>query len=377
MGQRAKRWSWVVAGIVTAGACGGDDGGGDATGASTAGTVGTTAATAGDGGPDGGPSSEPGPADSSSGATTSGATSTTDEGSDSGSGTAGVDPGPMVDVSDPQLYEYEFPPSDADDAVSTHDATQLAHLDTTVTPVGRLVVYLHGAGTPTTCGSRDHGEMLAGLGFHVLAPCYVSDYGVGNCGDDIGGCRLEAFEGIDHSPVIDIAPPDSIEVRVVKGLQYLQELQPGGDWQYYVDGDAPRWDKIVISGISHGASTSGLVGMNRSVDRVVSLSGPLDSGQAWLSGVPTTPIDRFYALTHTGDDQHAGHLQSFADMMLPGGPAVIDDAAPPYGDSHRLVTSAPTGNGHSSTQAGGASPVDGNGDWQFLPAWRYMYGIDP
>ena len=39
--------------------------------------------------------------------------------------------------------------------------------------------------------------MLAGQGFHVFAPCYLSDYGVGSCGDDIGGCRLEAFEGVD------------------------------------------------------------------------------------------------------------------------------------------------------------------------------------
>jgi len=307
-------------------------------------------------------------------ADTSGTTGTT-AADESSSSTGEEDLGPLVDVSDPQLYEFEFNPSSADAEVSTHDATQLAELDTTATPIGLLVVYLHGAGTPTTCGSRDHGRVLAGYGFHVVQPCYVSDYGVGNCGDDIGGCRLEAFEGVDHSEVIDIAPPDAIETRVVRALEYLQDQHPGGDWQYFIEGDVPRWGRIIVSGISHGASTSAVIGMNRSVDRVVSLSGPLDSGQAWLLGDPITPIDRFWGFTHTDDDQHEGHVESFDDLALPGAPAVVDDMAAPYGGSHRLVTSAATGNGHSSTQAGGASPTEGE-DWVFDPVWRTMYGVE-
>jgi hypothetical protein len=286
--------------------------------------------------------------------------------------TEGEDPGPMVDVSEPQLHEFEFTPDEADPTAMLHLGTQLAYLDTTVPVRGRLVVYLHGAGNPGTCGSRDHGRMLAGLGFHVVSPCYESDYGVGNCGDDIGGCRLEAFEGIDHHEIIEIAPPDSIETRVTRALQHLQAMHPGGDWQYYIEGDVPRWARIVISGISHGASSSGVVGMNRLVDRVVMLSGPLDTDQAWLLGDPQTPIERFWGFTHTGDDQHEGHLAAFEDMQLPGAPGVIDGAAPPYGGSHRLVTSAPTGDGHGSTQAGGSSPEDG-GAWVFQPVWDLMY----
>jgi hypothetical protein len=278
----------------------------------------------------------------------------------------------MVDVSDPQLYEFEFTPDEADPEATLHLGTELAYLDTTVPVRGLLVVYLHGAGNPGTCGSRDHGRMLAGLGFHVVSPCYESGYGVGNCGADIGGCRLEAFEGVDHHPLIDIAPPDSTETRVTRALEYLQAMHPGGDWQYYVEGTVPRWDRIVISGISHGASSSGVVGMNRVVERVVMLSGPLDTDQAWLLGDPLTPIERFWGFTHTADGQHDGHLAAFEDLGLPGVPTVVDGAAPPYDGSHRLVTSAPTGDGHGSTQAGGASPQDG-GAWVFGPVWETMY----
>jgi len=66
---------------------------------------------------------------------------------------------------------------------------------------------------------------------------------------------------------------------------------PAGDWGYFLDGARPRWSSIIISGISHGASSAGVVGMMRSVSRAVMLSGPLDSNQAWLRGVPLTPID--------------------------------------------------------------------------------------
>jgi len=215
--------------------------------------------------------------------------------------------------------------------------------------------------------------VLAAMGFHVFMPCYVSDYGVANCGDDIGGCRLEAFEGVDHHPFIDIAPPDSVETRVARALQWLQAMHPGGDWRYYLDGESPRWDHIVVSGISHGASSSGLIGKHRDVARVVMLSGPLDSGQAWLTDPLLTPIDLYRGFTHTADQQHAGHLQSFEDLGVLGAPTSVDGAAPPYGGSHRLLTAEPTGDGHGSTQAGGSSPQDGGGAWVFLPVWQTMY----
>ncbi len=310
------------------------------------------------------------------GSTSGSSTGQADESSDSGT-TGMVDPGPMVDLDDPQLYEFEFQPSDADPAATVHDEMQAGMLDTTVPLQGRLVVFMHGAGYPTTCGSRDHGRMLAGLGFHVFEPCYFSNYdgGIGSCGDDFGGCRLEAFEGVDHTDVIDIAPPDSTEVRVVRGLEYLQAMHPGGDWQYFLDGDMPRWDKIVISGSSHGASSSGVVGMNRVVDRVVSLAGPLDSAQAWQLGDPMTAIDKFFAFTHTGDSQHPGHLDAFEALGLPGQPTVVDGIAPPYTGSHRLVSEYPVGNGHGAVTAGGASPQRDDA-WVYLPVWAYMYGAE-
>ncbi len=281
--------------------------------------------------------------------------------------------GPNVDRSGNQLYELEFGPDEADPAADERLGTQLGYLDTRVEPRGILVVYLHGAGTPSTCGSRDHGRMLASLGFHVFSPCYHSGYGIGNCGDDIGGCRLEAYEGVDHHPFIDISPPNSAEQRVIKGLAHLAGENPEGDWSYFLEGGQPRYSQIIISGISHGASSSGVVGMKRNVARVVMLSGPLDTNQAWLSESPLTPIPRFYGFSHTGDSQHPGHLAAFEALSLPGTVTSVDGASAPYADSHRLVSSAQSGDGHSATQAGGSSPKVGD-DYVYLPVWRALYG---
>ncbi len=309
-----------------------------------------------------------------SGANTGGSGGANTGGSGGMGGTGGtVDPGPNVDTVDPKLYEAKFTADAADPTAKAVLNTQLAYLDTTVASRGVLVVYLHGAGKPGTCGSMEHNKMLAKLGFHVMSPCYISDYGVGSCGDNIEGCRLEAFEGVDHHAVIDIQPADSIETRVVKGLEYLQGQIPQGDWTYFLDGNKPKWSKIIISGISHGASSSAVIGLHRLVHGVVSLSGPLDSGQAWLKKTPITPKERFYAFTHTADSQHPGHLQSFEDMGLAGMPISVESTAAPYEDSHRLITSAATMDGHGSTQAGGVSPKDVNGAYVFLPVWQAMY----
>ena len=60
-----------------------------------------------------------------------------------GAGGAGgvvpVDPGPNVDVSDPQLYKNSFIASDADAEATAALGTELAFLDTRTDPRGMLV----------------------------------------------------------------------------------------------------------------------------------------------------------------------------------------------------------------------------------------------
>jgi hypothetical protein len=334
--------------------------------APVAGVGGGAAASAGSGG-----SSGAGGSAGASGQNQSGTESAGSVGVAGSAGTGGVpEPaGPEVDRSEPQLYHFDFTAKEADMAATLALATQHAYLDTRVEPVGKLVVYLHGAGEPTNCGSGALAELVAGWGFHWFAPCYVSNYGVGNCGDDIGGCRLEAFEGVDHHQLIQIGPADSIEGRVVAGLKRLQNENPEGDWQFFIDGDKPRWSKIAISGSSHGASSSGLVGIYRAVERVVMLAGPLDTNQAWLALPPITPIEKYFGFTHTADEQHTGHLAAFTTLKMLGQPALVDSSEPPYGESHRLFSSRATDNGHGAVSDGNIT--------DYHQVWRHMFGVTP
>lgn len=299
---------------------------------------------------------------------------------------AGADAMPIVrrplavDTTNPKLTTVTFKANQADTKAVESLGTQGGYLDTRVKPVGKLVVFLHGAGAaaPASCTNTEVASVLTAKGFHVFLPCYNSYYGVGACGSDIGGCRREAFEGKDVSPVISIAPSDAIEPRIVAAMTYLAGQNPGGDWSYFLHDGQPYWPDIIIAGISHGASSAGLIAKIRPVDRAVMLSGPLDTNQAWLGLPSLTPSDRIFGFTHTLDTQHAGHLAAFETMKLPGVPTTVDGVAAPYGGTHRLMTSAmPNPNtaagGHGSTAPGNASPKAGS-TYVFAPVWATLFG---
>jgi hypothetical protein len=289
----------------------------------------------------------------------------------------GAPAGPQVERGAGGLSAIGFRADQADPAAREALGLQLAFLDRAVEPKGLLVVYLHGAGEREICGegTRGHERLLAGMGFHVLSPCYRADYDFNACGADGRACRLEAFDGIDRSAAIDIHAADSIERRVVMALRHLQAQDPGGDWQFFLDGEQPRWPAIVLSGRSHGASSTGLIAQHRTVARAVMLAGPLDRGQAWLGAPSITPLERLYAFSHAADPQFEGHLEAWATMGLPGRPTTVDGAAPPYGGAHQLTSAAPTGHAHSAVVVGDSSPRGDDGITPlYLPVWRYLYG---
>jgi hypothetical protein len=293
--------------------------------------------------------------------------------------------GPAVDRSKPQAFALAFKASDADPAATKLLGDQQAFLDTRVAPQGTLVVHLHGSGEKTTCGYADHGRLLASFGFHVFMPCYDAAVSWSNsgCGGAVGDCRLEMLDGMDHDGHLAIAPPQAIEVRVAKALAHLTKTNPEGDWGYFLDGDKPRWSRIIISGQSFGATSSLLIAKHRAVVRAVSLSGPLDGGAAWLKAPSMTPLDRMYVFTHVNDGQHPSHMSSMNAIGLPGTPVNVEMAMPPYGGSHRLVGAQTTYNGaqidgHNATEARMQSPRDAQtGKWLYEPVWRYMYGLPP
>jgi hypothetical protein len=287
-----------------------------------------------------------------------------------GTSTGGEPDGPDVDVSDPQLYEFELDPVALDPTVADNIELQYAHLDTRAAPLGKLVFFLSGY-TNTPGSWREHGRQIASWGFHVVEPHYNNRW---DCGDMGGTCnedtRWEALTGEDISSVIVASRADSAEGRVVTMLRHLAEVHPGGDWGWYLDADDNlRYEHVIIAGISHGASSSGLFATRRPFERAV-----MHSGGWWSVGADSaTPIDRFYGLAHSGDEQYDGILSAWEAAGMLGVPTSIDDALPPYGDARQLVTSVPNGYPHCSVCVSPDSPMD-EGGYVFDPAWRTMYG---
>jgi hypothetical protein len=296
---------------------------------------------------------------------------------------------PEVNTGEQRLYEHHLQPAALDPAADKYLAEEYAALDTRAPLAGKLVVYLVGANNKPQSG-RPMMQELAAMGFHVLAPMYANPDIRPYCASDKDAdedChakfRLEAFEGTPQSPHLEVSRANSAEGRVVRMLAHLDKIQPGADWGFFLEGDRPRWSQIVIAGHSHGASSAGLIGKVRAVNRVVMLSGPFDNrgGQPapWTRRPGLTPAERVYGFSHTLEEQHAGHLQDWDAMGLAAlGPVVVvEAAAAPFGGSHQIVTSLPPMAGvnpHGMTAAGRASPQLPDGSYRFLPVFRYLFG---
>ncbi|WP_437590369.1 BPSS1187 family protein [Sorangium sp. So ce1000] len=340
--MRISAWigcAWWTLGCV---ACGGSSsdggppgaGGGAATGTATTGTGGA-AATSGVGGSAGGANGVGGAGGTNGAGGAGGA---------NGAGGAGGAPRELhVDTSSPELSEIRFKPSELDPEVSDRDLEQVALLDTRVARfAGKLVVTLSGSSQPP--GPLDLTRFVAARGFHAFAVAYKNDYDIiQNDPDTFGDARLEAFDGQDHTALIEVTRADSIEARLAKALAHLKEVHPRGDWGYFLEDDgSPRWSVIIFSGHSHGASSAARIGKVVRLDRVVSLAGPRDTNPVsatWLSEPSATPVDRMFGLTGERDEQHRDHLKAFDLIGLPGELVEVDvpGAAPPYGGSHRLA----------------------------------------
>ena len=54
-------------------------------------------------------------------------------------------------------------------------------------------------------------------------------------------------------------PAESIVARLVAALRALDRQAPREGWGAYLDGDQPRWDRILVSGLSQGAGMAAFI----------------------------------------------------------------------------------------------------------------------
>ncbi len=257
-----------------------------------------------------------------------------------------------------------------------------ASVDTGVAPQGKLVIWMMGYNDRLF-------QRLNSYGLHAIQPHYANRWFSKVClekpvGETCrGNVRLEAATGEDFSDEVDIPKPDGMMERVLHFVKYLAKENPAGKWDFFLKegGENLRWDRVIISGSSHGSTTSARFAKHQKVDRVVMLCGPRDQYQNWQRLPSATPANRFFGFSHVLDGGWTGYHYCRSWEMLglrKFGPIInVDGSAPPYGNSRRLISAADVKNdakrAHSSVTPGGASPKDADGKFLYEPVWRYLY----
>lgn len=296
----------------------------------------------------------------------------------------------------PKRYDLKARASEIDSAAKEHpdiafvfgDAAkpqdlEHASVDTRAPDQGKLVIWLMGH-------NQGLFERVSGYGLHAIQVHYANGwfsklYSGAPPADDLflSKIRLEAATGEDLSDKVSIPKADSIMGRSLALVKWLAKQNPQGRWQQFLtaDGKDLQWDKVILSGISHGSTTAARMAKQIKVDRVVMFSGPRDQYEAWQALPSATPANRYFAFTHVLDDGWKGdhYCRSWQMLKLQDyGPVVNVENTPfPYGNSRRLTTDADVKNdpkrAHGAVVPGGSAPKDTAGKYIHEEVWRYLF----
>ncbi|MFK7851727.1 MAG: hypothetical protein AB8D78_12185 [Akkermansiaceae bacterium] len=261
--------------------------------------------------------------------------------------------------------------------------TQLACVDTRVESTGRLVIWL--MAPPQALFDR-----VTSYGHHAIQVTYPREWfsqmnKLRKEGDTnhFSGLRLEAATGTDQTDLIKISKPDGLMERSYQFVKYLEKRNPEANWKQFLskDGNGLNWEKVILSGASHGSTTSARLAKQVKVARVVMLSGPRDQTEIWQALPSATPKERFFAFTHTLDEGWKNHHYCRSWLLLglnKYGPIVdVDEATPPYLNTRRLISTANVKSNpkraHSASSPGKSSPKDENGNFLYEDVWKYLF----
>ena len=261
--------------------------------------------------------------------------------------------------------------------------TERASVDTHVVPQGRLVIWLMGHNATLF-------DRVNSYGLHAIQVHYANGWfgKFGNAApptDDkfLGKIRLEAATGEDFSSVVDVPKPDGMMERALQFVKWLAKENPQGGWDYFLTGDKAglRWDRVIISGSSHGSTTAARFAKHVKVDRVVMFCGPRDQLETWQGLPSATPANRYFGFSHVLDGGWTGdhYCRSWELIGLHQfGPIVdVDKAKSPFGNTRRLITAADVKGdakrAHSSVTPGGAAVKDASGKYIHEAVWRYLF----
>lgn len=297
----------------------------------------------------------------------------------------------------PKAYEFTARASEIDPRAQPHPEiefvfekngkpadTERGSVDTRVAPQGKLVVWLMGYNQALF-------ERLNSYGLHAIQVSYANGW-FSKLNKEpapadeqyLGKIRLEATTGIDASEAVTIPQPDCMMERAYQFVKWLAKTNPEGRWEFFLasDGKGLDWEKVIISGASHGATSAARFAIQQKVGRCVMFCGPRDQYESWQGLPSATPANRFFGYSHVLDGGwSADHYpRSWILLGLQKFGAIVnaDEAKSPYGHSRRLITTADV-KGDAARAHGFVtpnaknSPRDASGNYVQDDVWKYLF----
>jgi hypothetical protein len=284
---------------------------------------------------------------------------------------------------------YRVRPRDTDPAIGPDNRPHVALIGDCTKQRGRLYLFFPGTnGVPSPDSPLL--QLAARNCLHAISLAYPNESAVINdCRRDpaerdcFAAWRLEKIDGVDRSDKINVTPSNAIKNRLLKFLQYLAARHPADGWDLYIEGDAVRWDTVIVSGQSQGGGQAAMLAKIHLVARVAlfgsvtdavgSLRGPAPS---WESTPGATPAERYFGFAHQRDNFWPAIQRGWIALGLePFGPIVnVDGENPPFGGTHRLTTSVACVNPNAANCAH-TTVITPKLSSRFVPVWEYMLGL--
>ena len=252
---------------------------------------------------------------------------------------------------------------------------------------GELLLFLHGQGGTGT-GAQELLRTAAEEGYHAVGLTYPNDWSPFNLCSGSGDpdcalmVRREIITGTNHSPLITVNRPDSVENRLIKLLQHMQGVHPAEGWDQFTSGGAILWDRVAVFGHSQGGGNAGVIAKDHALARCCTSAPAADGGAGnpapWWAQHATDP-GRYFGFCHT-QDALSQKVAFWTALGAPGPVTDIAASAPPFGGSHQLSTSiapAVTGQYHNSTVIDNVTPRNTDGTPRYKDVWRFMLTADP
>jgi pimeloyl-ACP methyl ester carboxylesterase len=273
------------------------------------------------------------------------------------------------------LVTYRVVPHTTDSAIERFDEPHYVVFNRDGSSPATLLVFMSGTGGQPAAMS-DFLTIAAEQGYRVVSLAYNDQPAVvGICPRDPNpACSAEVRQRrIFGDPVtrrIDDTPAESIVNRLAKLLTTLDREHPAEKWDQYLDGGAPRWERIAVAGHSQGAGMAAFIAQRQRVARVILFSSPWDffgrrQLAPWiLAGPGVTPPDAWFAAYHKKENTADLLAESYKALRIPREHIRVFTLEP-----SRVVGPNPY---HLSMVGNGATPRDKGGTPLYADEWRFL-----